>query len=156
MTKLAPKSKKSSHMLLSWSWYIPNVYEWLHIIETDMAVWFLSNFRVLGGLNGRKFVKKWSNIAKWGPKSKKSSLRPLRWSWYIRNTYEWLYIIEIDTPALFLSYFRVFGGLQSRNNGRNMVKNLSKLPNESLNLTNQAIGYFLGHDTSPMYMNGCI
>ena len=41
-----------------------------------------------------------------------------------------------------------------------MVENLSKsgqiLPNELPNLKNQALGLFVGPDTSPIHMNGCI
>ena len=69
IANFAPKSRKSNQMPLYWYWDIPNGYNWLKMIETDMPVYVMTCFVVYGGLQGWNLVKNKQKIADFAPKS---------------------------------------------------------------------------------------
>ena len=70
---MSPKFNKSSLMVLCYSWNCLSGHEWPQTIENDMKVWLWSCFRVFGGLNGRKLVKKLAKISRNRPQISKSN-----------------------------------------------------------------------------------
>ena len=93
-------------MPLYWSPAIPNGYEWLQILETDIPVWFLSSLRMFCGLQGGKLVKIGNKQSKLVPNLPNQVYITLYLS--LDNGYKWWQIVKTDIPVRLLSSSKVF------------------------------------------------
>ena len=129
LSKMSPKSLKSSYCLL-WLTHDPfNGCEMLYIVETHISVYYSIDFRVSRVFQREKLAKNSQKLSKMSPKSLKFSYCLLGLTHDPFNGYEMLYIVETHIPVYHLIGFGMYGVFQ----GETLAKNSLKLPKISPN-----------------------